>query len=98
LDAKAAPIRVLHLTGRCCHDYDKQKRILQAGMEARANVEFTVVHESGKGSVHQYGLLKENAVFAGTTFVADSAPVPDGSANHPYPIGWRPMVGSSRRR
>ena len=53
------PIRVLHLTGGCCHDYDKQKLILQAGMEARANVDFTVIHEGGKGSVHQYSALKE---------------------------------------
>ena len=55
----AKPIRVLHLTGGCCHDYDQQKLILQAGLEERANVEFTVIHEGGKGSAHQYGLLKE---------------------------------------
>lgn len=42
-----APIRVLLVTGGCCHDYDGQKKILTEGISARANVRFTVVHEGG---------------------------------------------------
>ncbi|MFO1488566.1 MAG: ThuA domain-containing protein [Verrucomicrobiota bacterium] len=32
------PLRVLLITGGCCHDYANQKNILKAGLEARANV------------------------------------------------------------
>ena len=41
----AKPIRALLVCGGCCHDYEKQKVILTAGISARANVEWTVVHE-----------------------------------------------------
>lgn len=54
------PVRVLHLTGGCCHDYDKQKLILQAGVEERANVEFTVFHEGGKGGAHHFEVFKKD--------------------------------------
>lgn len=43
--AKPAPLKVLMVTGGCCHDYANQKMILAEGLSARANVEFTVVHE-----------------------------------------------------
>ncbi len=39
------PLRVLQVTGGCCHDYDKQKQIIADGISARANVEWTIVHE-----------------------------------------------------
>ncbi|HAM71913.1 MAG TPA: hypothetical protein DCM86_09750 [Verrucomicrobiales bacterium] len=42
--AAPAPIRVLLLTGGCCHDYEHQKDILKKGLEARANVVVTQVH------------------------------------------------------
>jgi hypothetical protein len=41
------PLRVLMITGGCCHDYENQKLILSEGLSARANVEFTIVHEEG---------------------------------------------------
>jgi type 1 glutamine amidotransferase len=41
----AHPLRVLMITGGCCHDYENQKHILAEGISARANVEFTIVHE-----------------------------------------------------
>ncbi len=41
-------LKVLMVTGGCCHDYEQQKLILAEGISARANVEFTVVHEEGK--------------------------------------------------
>jgi uncharacterized protein len=41
------PLKVLMVTGGCCHDYENQKRILSEGISGRANVEFTIVHEEG---------------------------------------------------
>lgn len=38
-------LKVLMICGGCCHDYESQKLILSEGISARANVEFTVVHE-----------------------------------------------------
>ena len=38
------PLKILLLTGGCCHDYKKQKDILKAGLEARANVTVDQVH------------------------------------------------------
>jgi type 1 glutamine amidotransferase len=52
-------LRVLLLTGGCCHDYDNQKLLIPAGIGERANVEFTVIHEGGKGQKHQFELLKK---------------------------------------
>ncbi|MEI6537692.1 MAG: ThuA domain-containing protein [Verrucomicrobiaceae bacterium] len=48
LAADTKPLRVLMVTGGCCHDYGQQKLILAEGISARANVEFTVVHEEGR--------------------------------------------------
>lgn len=42
--AVPAPLKVLLLTGGCCHDYSKQKDILKNGLEARANVVVDQVH------------------------------------------------------
>lgn len=39
------PLRVLMVTGGCCHDYERQKTILAEGISARANVAWTIVHE-----------------------------------------------------
>jgi Trehalose utilisation len=36
--AEVKPLRVLLITGGCCHDYARQKDILKEGLEARANV------------------------------------------------------------
>lgn len=46
-DNDVKPLKVLLVTGGCCHDYEKQKLILAEGIGARANVEFTIVHEEG---------------------------------------------------
>lgn len=42
---QSRPIRALLVTGGCCHDYTAQKKILSEGISARANVEWTIVHE-----------------------------------------------------
>ncbi len=44
------PLKVLLITGGCCHDYAKQKDILKAGLEARANVVVEQVHSDDKGT------------------------------------------------
>ena len=61
-EKKAKPLRVLMLTGGCCHDYKAQKEVLSAGIGQRANVEFTVVQEDGPGrnTTHQFDLLKKD--------------------------------------
>lgn len=41
----AKPLKVLLVTGGCCHDYKAQKKIIPDGISARANVEWTIVHE-----------------------------------------------------
>lgn len=61
------PLKVLMVTGGCCHDYEKQKVILADGISARANVEFTIVHEETpdgkKGRDHKISIY-ENADWA----------------------------------
>src|SRR6266436_5341117 len=42
--ADLKPLKVLLLTGGCCHDYAKQKDILKKGIEERANVVVDQVH------------------------------------------------------
>lgn len=46
--AETKPLRVLLITGGCCHNYATQKDILKKGLEARANVEVTQVHTEDK--------------------------------------------------
>ncbi len=47
--ADTKPLRVLLITGGCCHDYAKQKDILKQGLEARANVTVDQIHsDSGE--------------------------------------------------
>ncbi|MGV2340250.1 MAG UNVERIFIED_CONTAM: ThuA domain-containing protein [Planctomycetaceae bacterium] len=41
------PLRALLITGGCCHDYERQKRILTRGLSARANIQWTIVHQGG---------------------------------------------------
>lgn len=46
--AKATkPLRALLITGGCCHDYARQKKTLPAAVSARANVDWTIVHQGG---------------------------------------------------
>src|ERR1041385_4433744 len=51
LAAGPSPLRVLLITGGCCHDYAHQKDILKKGLEARANVIIDQVH-TADGSTH----------------------------------------------
>jgi hypothetical protein len=42
--ADVAPLKVLLITGGCCHDYKKQKDILKSGLEARVNCTIEQIH------------------------------------------------------
>lgn len=57
------PLKVLMVCGGCCHDYDNQKLILSEGISARANVEFTTVHEETpdgkKGKDHKISIYNK---------------------------------------
>ena len=44
------PLKVLLITGGCCHDYAKQKDILKQGLEKRVNLEVTHVHSDDKST------------------------------------------------
>ncbi len=46
----ADPLKVLLVTGGCCHDYAKQKDILKKGLEERANVVVTQSHTDDKST------------------------------------------------
>ena len=51
------PLRVLLITGGCCHDYAKQKDILKDGLEARAYVEVTQIHTNDKSTKPPLAIL-----------------------------------------
>ena len=42
--AEVPPLRVLLISGGCCHDYAQQKDILKRGLEQRANLVVTQIH------------------------------------------------------
>ena len=50
------PLRALLITGGCCHDYQSQKKIISEGVSARANVEWTIVHEGGSSTKHKVSI------------------------------------------
>ncbi len=51
------PLRALLVTGGCCHDYESQKKILTEGISARANVDWTVIHEGDdEGKNHKFSI------------------------------------------
>ena len=56
--ADVPPLKALMVTGGCCHDYPLQKLILSEGISARANVEFTIVHEGGDTRDHKVSIYE----------------------------------------
>ncbi|MBI4626587.1 MAG: ThuA domain-containing protein [Verrucomicrobia bacterium] len=48
--AAAKPLKILLVTGGCCHDYVRQKDILKAGLEQRANVLVDHLHTPDKST------------------------------------------------
>jgi len=55
----ARPIRALLVTGGCCHDYPRQKQLLTKGISARADVEWTVVHQGGTTTTAEIPLYRD---------------------------------------
>jgi type 1 glutamine amidotransferase len=54
------PLKVLLVTGGCCHDYERQKLILSEGITAHAKTEFTIVHEGGKSTNHKVSIYEKD--------------------------------------
>jgi hypothetical protein len=46
----AKPLKVLLITGGCCHDYAKQKDILKKGIEERINAQVDQIYSDDKGT------------------------------------------------
>ena len=55
-DAKA--LKVIHVAGGCCHDYENQKNILKEGLEKRINCKVDLFVE-GKSKNHIHSLFKK---------------------------------------
>jgi type 1 glutamine amidotransferase len=53
----AKPLKVLLITGGCCHDYAKQKDILKKGIEERVNAVVDQVHTDDKGTKPPLAIL-----------------------------------------
>jgi putative heme-binding domain-containing protein len=53
------PIHALLVIGGCCHDYRHQKKILTEGISARANVEWTIVHEGDGSTTHKMSIYDD---------------------------------------
>jgi len=55
------PLKVLLVTGGCCHDYAKQKDILKKGIEARAHVIVDQMHTDDKSTKALFDKYKEKS-------------------------------------
>lgn len=59
--AATKPLKALLVIGGCCHDYNKQKDILKAGLEARANVVVDIAYSPDSGTKGKFeAYLKDN--------------------------------------
>jgi type 1 glutamine amidotransferase len=58
------PLKVLLITGGCCHDYAKQKEILRAGLEERANVVVDEVYSGDKTDSPAFPMIYGNPDYA----------------------------------
>jgi type 1 glutamine amidotransferase len=52
------PLKVLLVTGGCCHDYEKQHLILGEGLSSRANIEVEFAHNPDKTTKCSFELYK----------------------------------------
>jgi type 1 glutamine amidotransferase len=86
----AKPMRVLLITGGCCHNYAFQSRALIDGFKAKVPSDWTVVNEGGTGTRGQialyddpawakpYSVVVHNECFADTTDAAYIRKIVDG--------------------
>ncbi len=56
--AAPAPLKALLVTGGAAHDYETQKKLLTEAVSARANVEWTIIHQGGKAGNAMIDLYK----------------------------------------
>lgn len=57
----ADPIKVLVVTGGCCHDYDYQTKAMQlAAKEQGIDIEWTIIFEGGKGTQAKIELYEKS--------------------------------------
>ena len=56
--SKVAPVKALLILGGCCHDYEIQKELIKQGLEERAHIEVTVVHQGGSGTSAEIELYR----------------------------------------
>ncbi len=57
--AVVKPLKVLLVTGGCCHDYKNQKEILKEGLEARAHVIVDQVHRDDSSTKVQFEMYNQ---------------------------------------
>lgn len=53
------PLRVLLITGGCCHNYDFQSKAMEAGVRAQVDSEWKIVNEGGTGTRGQIALYDQ---------------------------------------
>lgn len=58
-DPNSKILKALYVGGGCCHDYDTQKLLIKAGLEARANIEVDIVHQGGTTTDAMIDLYKD---------------------------------------
>jgi len=55
------PLKVLIISGGCCHDYKQQQKLLSEGIAKRAHVEFTLYYSDSTGTNTKFAVYdKEN--------------------------------------
>lgn len=55
----ARPLKVLLITGGCCHNYGKQKELLKQGLEARAHVKVDIVYSDDTSTKARFDLYQK---------------------------------------
>jgi putative membrane-bound dehydrogenase-like protein len=58
-DTPPEPLKVLLITGGCCHDYTAQKDILKHGLEARAHVDVVAIQQGGSATNSKIELYED---------------------------------------
>ena len=58
-DSASRPLRVLLITGGCCHDYARQKDLLKKGLEARAHVRVDQFHSDDRSTRARFPIYRK---------------------------------------
>jgi type 1 glutamine amidotransferase len=57
--ADPEPLKVLLITGGCCHDYAKQRLILKDGIEARAHAKVEMLHSDDRSTKARFDIYEK---------------------------------------